>query len=65
MIANDARNLGWGFCVGHSFFCPAKGQIPNEQWYREVIDSEIKPLLEEYWMDEPEKADEQVNELLD
>lgn len=65
MIANDARNLGWGFCVGHSFFCPAKGQIPNEQWYREVIDSEIKPLLEEYWMDEPEKVDEQVNKLLD
>jgi len=65
LITNDARNLGWGFCVGHSFFCPAEGQIPDDRWYREVIESEIRPLLEEYWMDEPEKVAEQVKQLLD
>ncbi len=63
LIADDTRNLGAGFCIGHSFFCP-NGQPVNEIWYREIIESEIRPLLEEYWMDEPEKAAEQIRFLL-
>lgn len=63
LIADDTRNLGAGFCIGHSFFCP-NGQPVDEFWYREIIESEIRPLLEEYWMDEPEKAAEQIRFLL-
>ena len=64
-IAADSRNLGAGFCIGHSFFCPPPGQTPDEEWYREVIDAEIKPLLEEYWMDQPDKVDGHINKLLE
>lgn len=64
-IAADARNLGPGYCIGHSFFCPSEERIGDgEAWYREVIESEIRPLLEEYWLDESEKVDDQVRALL-
>lgn len=42
------RDLGAGFCVGHSFFCPSNGCTPDEAWYREIVEAEIAPLLEEY-----------------
>ena len=65
MISEDARNLGAGYCIGHSYFCPGvlKSNL-DESWYKEVIESEIKPLLEEYWVDEPGKVKEQVEHLL-
>jgi len=63
LISEDERNLGPGYCIGHSYFCP--GNIPpNEVWFREVVDSEIAPLLEEYWVDDPNKVKEYVNLLL-
>jgi hypothetical protein len=43
------RDLGEGFCIGHSFFCPTKNERPDDSWYSEIIDSEIKPLLKEYF----------------
>jgi MoxR-like ATPase len=56
-IAADVVNLGPGFCIGHSFFTPREaGQTPTAQWYEMVVKSEIVPLLEEYWFDQPETA---------
>jgi len=43
------RDLDPGFRIGHSFFCPPTGHAPDDAWYREVIVSEIQPLLEEYF----------------
>jgi 5-methylcytosine-specific restriction protein B len=64
-IAEDERNLGPGYCIGHSYFCPGPDPRPlDESWYREVIESEIKPLLEEYWVDESSRVNEQVVRLL-
>lgn len=60
-IRNDATNLGPGFCIGHSYFCSLDGSGND---YRSVIESEIAPLLREYWFDQPEKADEYVQNLL-
>ncbi len=57
------RDLGPGFRIGHSFFCPPGGHSPNEAWYREVIDGEIQPLLEEYF-DSRERVDTLVSDLL-
>ena len=57
------RDLGPGFRVGHSFFCPSNGEPPDDAWYREVIASEIQPLLEEYF-DSREHVDKLVSELL-
>lgn len=51
-IREDQTNLGRGFCVGHSFFCAARDKLSTEEeWYRQVIRTEILPLLEEYWFD--------------
>ena len=57
------RDLGSGFRIGHSFFCPPPGHPPDEAWYREVIASEIQPLLEEYF-DSRERVDKLVSDLL-
>ena len=56
-ISEDPQ-LGEAFCVGHSFFCPNGKDFSalDEQWYREIVETEIKPLLSEYWHDDPAKA---------
>jgi hypothetical protein len=65
-IAEDARNLGPGFCLGHSFFCPADSDVLDDNWYATVVRNEIAPLLREYWFDAPGTAEgliDQLNEL--
>lgn len=57
------RDLGERYRIGHSFFCPANGDVPNDAWYREIIHSEIKPLLHEYF-DSSERLQSLVDELL-
>lgn len=57
-IAGDAR-LGPQFQIGHSYFTPQTGvTIPDAlNWFREVVHTEIRPLLEEYWFDAREQAE--------
>jgi len=55
-------NLGKGFRIGHSYFCNCEN-ISNG-WYEMIIKYEIAPLLEEYWFDDPETAENHINELL-
>jgi 5-methylcytosine-specific restriction protein B len=64
VIAADTKNLGFGYQIGHSYFCPSHGVKPDEDWYRRVIESEIVPLIEEYWFDNPQKVKEQQSALL-
>lgn len=64
-IAKDVANLGSGYCIGHSFFCARPAlTAPNEEWYRSIIQSEIAPLLREYWFDEPAAAETWTRTLL-
>ncbi len=64
-IASDTKNLGPGYVIGHSFFCPtSKGQVLDDDWYKEIVLNEVKPLLEEYWFDDSKKADSAVDTLL-
>jgi 5-methylcytosine-specific restriction protein B len=63
-IRNERTALGPGFEVGHSFFCPRPGETPDEGWYRAVIETEVAPLLREYWFDDPDRADAEVEKLL-
>ena len=64
-IAIDTANLGPGFMIGHSYFCSGPLEGEGEQhWYRRVIQTEIAPLLHEYWFDNPSKADSWKNQLL-
>ena len=51
------QNLGRGFCIGHSFFCGTKDEsLTEDAWYQLVIETEILPLLEEYWFDSPSRV---------
>ena len=73
-IAADKTSLGPGFCIGHSFFASPPesiaGAVGNggaeaeEAWYRRVVETEIAPLLEEYWFDAPDKAEDWPRRLL-
>ena len=60
-IVADKKNLGPGFEIGHSFFCPLETVEDSRKWYNRIISLEIKPQLFEYWFDDPEKAEEQAN----
>lgn len=52
-IAKDTTNLGRGYRVGHSFFCPTGPLVSDPNiWYRVVVETEVLPLLEEYWTDD-------------
>lgn len=55
-IASDTVNLGPGFQIGHSFFVPGDENSYSDGWYETIIETEIRPLLEEYWFDDPKKA---------
>lgn len=64
-LISDDSSLGRHYCMGHSFFVPSNELSADdnpvaatEQWLREVISTEIAPLLKEYWFDQPEKVEE-------
>ena len=61
-IAEDSE-LGLGFRIGHSYFVPGDEEEPDAAWYRRVVDTQIAPLLEEYWFDSPEKVKSEVDRL--
>lgn len=50
---SDDRNLGPGFQIGHSYFCPSDLEEERDYsaWYESVVKYEIVPLLQEYWFD--------------
>lgn len=60
------RQLGREFRIGHSFFCPRGDDFSklDVNWYRSVIETEIVPLLEEYWFGFPDKITAATESLL-
>ena len=56
-ITADAR-LGKQFRIGHSYVTPAHRLElgDTKKWFRQVVETEIGPLLEEYWFDAPHEA---------
>ena len=64
-IAADAR-LGKPFRIGHSYVTPARTLEPGEtqMWFRQVVETDIGPLLAEYWFDAPAEAEKAVAGLL-
>ncbi|MFY9125687.1 MAG: AAA family ATPase, partial [Defluviitoga tunisiensis] len=55
-------SLGEGFQIGHSYFCPNGGSVPNE-WLENIVEYEIIPLLKEYWYDNQDKLNDWRKEL--
>lgn len=64
-IEADA-SLGRQFQIGHSYVTPSFDMkiVDGREWFRQVVQTEIGPLLDEYWYDAPEKAKEAVDQLL-
>ena len=62
-----AKSLGEQFCVGHSYVTPAHGLTPDDVngWFHAVVETELAPLLEEYWFDDPDRARQERDRLLD
>lgn len=61
-IAIDA-SLGEDFEIGHSYFCDNKEAI-TEARYQAIIKYDIKPILDEYYFDNKEKAEELYKKLI-
>ena len=49
-------DLGSGFEIGHSYFVPDNSTRLSESWYLSIVDTQIAPLLREYWFDRPDRA---------
>ena len=56
-IAADAR-LGKQFRIGHSYVTPTHRLEVGDtkKWFQQVVETEIGPLLDEYWFDAPGEA---------
>lgn len=58
------NELGRGFQIGHSFFVPGDDDELSDDWFEHVVRTQIRPLLQEYWFDTPERVERAVNRLL-
>ena len=56
-------DLGPGFQIGHSYFVPNDGHSPDDNWYSNVVETQIEPLLREYWFDHPKEAGKLLDKL--
>lgn len=61
-IAEDPA-LGTGFAIGHSYLSKPLNGDADDAWLYSVVEDELVPLLEEYWFDEPAKAEEWASKL--
>ncbi len=64
-IAAEAR-LGKQFRIGHSYVTPAHRLEAGDtkKWFQQVVETEIGPLLDEYWFDAPDEAQKACARLL-
>ena len=56
-------DLGEGFQVGHSYFCPDGNGPYNNSWYEKKIKYKVEPLLKEYWFDNPGRVQSLLEDL--
>ena len=64
-IASDAR-LGKQFRIGHSYVTPPhRLEVgATKRWFQQVVETELGPLLDEYWFDAPEDSQKATARLL-
>ena len=63
-IEADAR-LGKQFRIGHSYVTPPHRLEAGDtkKWFQQVVETEIGPLLDEYWFDAPNEAQQAIARL--
>ncbi len=64
---SDDRRLGKAFQVGHSYVTPTQSleDRSTREWFKEIVETELKPLLLEYWFDAPEEAEKEAAALVE
>ncbi|MCU7766497.1 AAA family ATPase [Priestia megaterium] len=55
VIKNDYR-LGKGFEIGHAYFTNLNNITDEQEWYENIIEFELVPLIEEYYFDDYTKC---------
>lgn len=63
VVIGEDPALGQGFAIGHSFLSRPTGTDADDAWLYSVVEDELVPLLDEYWFDEPAKAQEWAGRL--
>jgi 5-methylcytosine-specific restriction protein B len=65
-IAADTR-LGKAFRIGHSYVTPSQSLEgrSSRDWFAEVVATELRPLLHEYWFDAADVAEREADRLLE
>lgn len=63
---SDESDLGPQFRIGHSYFTPANGTVIKDayDWFQQVVNTEVGPLLDEYWFDNLDIAKKEKETLL-
>ena len=61
-IVHDFQ-LGAGFAIGHSYFSSPPDNLSEDEWFNIIIEFEIRPLLEEYYFDRPEKVEQLLEDI--
>lgn len=56
-------SLGYGFEIGHSYFC-GKTEAMTDSHVRRVVKYDIIPTIQEYWFDNEKKAKEWAEKLI-
>jgi 5-methylcytosine-specific restriction protein B len=57
--------LGSQFKLGHSYVTPPGIDpiLDSQSWFLQIVETELEPILEEYWFDRPDKV-RQCSEIL-
>ena len=63
LISGDG-NLGEGYEIGHSYFCLFTNEQKEEEWWCDIVEFELRPLLKEIWFDDSTKVDSALQLLL-
>jgi 5-methylcytosine-specific restriction protein B len=58
--------VGEQFRIGHSYFTPVRGQTitDGKLWFRSIVETEVEPLLEEYFFEDTARAKKLSQQLL-
>ncbi|MEW5821277.1 MAG: AAA family ATPase [Cyanobacteriota bacterium] len=66
-VIESDPTLGQQYCIGHSYVTPSlkMNVISSDEWFKQVVTTEIGPLLEEYWFDSREKAINEIKKLIE
>lgn len=56
------KQFGPGYEIGHSYFYNYSNAA---NWFNNIVEYDIRPLLEEYWIDNPDEADNYIKDLLE